>query len=786
MKITVDFAVVGGGQAGMCAAIAAAQEGAKVALIQDRSMLGGNASSQGFVPGHGAEAMAHNRNCRDSGLIEAMRLDYYLTYSPYSDSRSYWDLILDKYCEKEKNLTVLYNTRVIDCHTENNRITGVRGINLWTEETYDIEADYFMDDTGDGWLAAKAGASFRFGREAKSEFNEQVFGKDKADSQTLGCSIYGFAMKRDYPVPFKRPDWAVEYKDCQSLAHRPHDYSHLFPTITSSKDQRTIQFFWWLEWGGQLNVIKDAEKIYKHLLAELFGLWDHLKNTCTDETRKALECFELTSWSAFPLKRESRRIMGDYILNENDLFYPKLFEDRIGFGGWPLDDHPPNGIESHEPGCDQVFLYEPYSIPYRCCYSKDIDNLFIGGRCISVTHAALASVRVMNTLAILGEAVGTAAALCSTRGCSPRELGQNHIGELQTRILDRDLYLIGMKNTNPLNKAQRSTVAVSSERTLKGVGDFQDEAELRWDTALQIPVSTGSVDVLSVFLNSRKDGAEIEWEIYRSAALGNVEGSPAASGKFVAREGKVWYTISPGDLEFSYGDILTLVLKAQPDVSWLYGPEAYQTRWGVKFTGGGDAAVYHGRARMAPSGREWTFINHNGRLPVTLAGWLEGKAGKNIHGKLFVTPCFKIEPEQKPYGGENLINGVTRSESWPNIWISGSGKNQSAELRWNQDEEISRVEIIFDTQLDYSDQKYGFPRGAEDNTMPAVIGETVKDFSVEYFDGQGWNVFAQCSGNIYRRWKHELDTPVKTKAIRFTARDTWGSPYVGVYEIKVY
>ena len=105
-----------------------------------------------------------------------------------------------------------------------------------------------------------------------------------------------------------------------------------------------------------------------------------MKNSCTEQTRAALANFELIHWSKFPLRRESRRVLGDYLLTENDIFNAVEFEDRIGFGGWPMDDHPPEGISSHEPPCDQVFLNDPYSFPYRSAYAKDMENLFIAGR----------------------------------------------------------------------------------------------------------------------------------------------------------------------------------------------------------------------------------------------------------------------------------------------------------------------------------------------------------------------------------------------------------------------
>jgi hypothetical protein len=187
---------------------------------------------------------------------------------------------------------------------------------------------------------------------------------------------------------------------------------------------------------------------------------------------------------------------------------------------------------------------------------------------------------------------------------------------------------------------------------------------------------------------------------------------------------------------------------------------------------------------MAPGKEEWTFVNHNGRLPIPLAEMLKEKEGKKVNFKLYVTPNFRIDPVQRPYGGANLINGVTRPESWPNIWFSKDGMPQCAELSWEQEEEIKKVEIIFDTQLDM--QMYtGFPRWYK-ITGPAIIAETVRDFDLEYLDGSEWKTAVQCRGNIHRRWITELNMPIKTKSLKVVIKETWGVPCAGVYEIKVF
>lgn len=785
MLIKFDVAVIGGGQPGVCAAISAAENGSKVILIHDRTVLGGNISSEGCVPAHGAETLGHNRNLRDTGILENLRLDFYCKYAKDSDLVPYWDILLQDRCDQTDNLTVKLHTRVFDVGMEGSRIATVKALDLATNEILTIQADVFIDDTGDGTLGYMAGAEYRKGRESRDEFKERLLGKEKADSHTLGCSIYGWAVKRGYQAKFTPPEWAVKYLDCDSIKHRDHDIHSIFPTVTCSKDHGEIVFFWWLEWGGELDVITQQDEIYKHLKAEMFGLWDHLKNHCSEETTHALENFELFKWSLFPLKRESRRLMGDYIITENDLIHGTIFEDEIGYGGWPMDDHPPMGIASKEPPCDQFFLSQPYSVPFRSCYSKNIENLLMVGRCMSTTHAALSSIRVVNTLSAIAEAVGIAASMCSENGITPRILCQTRIGELQNKILMRDLFLLGKQGSVIEDKASFCVVTVSSEAKLHGTDSVVDYMELRYDIALQIPV-TRDVSSLSVRLKADKDSC-VDYRILFGKKLGQkMSDTELARGALAVKKGEGFYELADSGLKIEDFGIITVILSSNVGVFWVYGKEVEGTRWGVNFTGDMNGIVYHGKSYLVNEGNPWIWINNHGRMPAEIAQWTRTLKGYKRHDKLFATPCFKIEPEQCPYGAKNLTNGITRSYDQPNLWVSEEGLPQTATLTWNVPVYAKTLEIVFDTNLDYSDQRYGFPRTADDYSFPNVIEETVSDYNLKVTFESGKSVTKEIQNNLYRRNVHQIETEEKIKEVQLTVLGTKGVSKARVFEIRAY
>lgn len=444
-RMQADVVIVGGGMAGVCAALAAARLGVSVVLIQDRSVLGGNASSEIRMHIVGADGGRENSktDTRETGIIEEMRLID--ACSNGQRSAAMWDLMLYDMVRREPNITLLLHTH---CHgvkmASADRIAAVLAQRPSTEDSFEVAGKLFIDSSGDGRLGVEAGAVFRMGRESQGEFGESL-APAIADGLVLGSSIMFQTRKHDRPMPFVAPPWVRRFAACEDLPHRGHDHWEYG--------------FWWVEWGGQLDTIRDNEKIRDELLAAALGVWDHIKNSGRHPTSEnwALE------WLGFlPGKRESRRFVGDYVLKQQDVENAEVFEDGVAYGGWPIDLHPPEGIDSPEAPCMQK--YGPlYNIPFRCLYSRNVSNLLFAGRNISVSHVAFGSTRVMATCAVVGQAAGTAAAMCTKRGCTPRQLGQDSIVDLQQQLLKDDAYIIGARNQDAGDLARTAEVVASSE-----------------------------------------------------------------------------------------------------------------------------------------------------------------------------------------------------------------------------------------------------------------------------------------------------------------------------------
>jgi hypothetical protein len=285
-----------------------------------------------------------------------------------------------------------------------------------------VEADLFADCSGDSILAPLSGAAFRVGREARSEFDEDIE-PETADKKTMGMSCLIQARETSQPQSFTPPSWAYVYESCDDLPNRAHD-------ILNTN-------FWWIELGGEQDSIHDTEAIRDELLKIAFGVWDHIKNRGDHGADNWV-----LEWVGFlPGKRESRRYEGDVIMTQNDVRAEGKFEDLIAYGGWTMDDHHPGGMNWS--GKPTIFhpAPSPFGIPYRSLYSRNVANLFCAGRNISVTHAALSATRVMATCAVLGQAAGTAAAIATREGITPRGVYESHVEELQQTLMDDDCYL---------------------------------------------------------------------------------------------------------------------------------------------------------------------------------------------------------------------------------------------------------------------------------------------------------------------------------------------------------
>ncbi|HEU0164828.1 MAG TPA: FAD-dependent oxidoreductase, partial [Thermomicrobiales bacterium] len=417
----VPLIVVGGGLAGTFAAIAAARNGTRVVLIQERPVLGGNSSSEIRVHPVGASQHGYHRDARETGLMEELFIE--VRARAYGlrqiNGRHYpmWDVILAEMAEAEPNLTLHLNTRVIGVETEDDirdgyttRITGVTAVQQGTEAVFHYLADAAIDATGDGFIALQAGAPFRYGRESRAEFDEQ-WAPEEADDIVLGSTIMFAARDVGRPVPYAPPAWAHSFPDEDSLPFRAHE------ELDSG--------YWWIEWGGKLDTIVDNEAIRKELHAAVFGVWDHIKNHCTVPGVRERAANMTLDWIGhIPGKRESRRFEGDYIITEKDITHGifDVPDDVVAYGGWAIDLHAPDGVYSPDHPCTQPPLPDLYGIPLRSLYSRTVSNLFLAGRNISQTHVAHGSTRVMKTTAVIGEAAGTAAAFAIAGDQTPRAL----------------------------------------------------------------------------------------------------------------------------------------------------------------------------------------------------------------------------------------------------------------------------------------------------------------------------------------------------------------------------
>lgn len=454
-RLACDLLVAGGGMSGVCCAVAAARLGLRVILCQDRPVLGGNASSEIRMHIVGATGLHAGiplvLEPREGGLIEEIRLE--LAVRNPQRSAAMFDLVLYELCRAEANLTLLLNATVVGARVETGRISTVTAERPSTEDRFVIEANMFADCTGDGRLGVEAGAPFMRGREGSAAFGEKL-APAVGDNRTLGSTILFQARKHDRPMPYVAPTWVRRFS-ATDFALRPFG--------KSGSDLGLEYGYWWIEWGGCLDTIKDNERIRDELLGITLGVWNHIKNESgLDVANWALE------WIGFvPGKRESRRFVGQHVLTEGDLFQSRPFADAIAFGGWPIDTHPPEGVDApNEAPCTQNHLPCLYDIPLRSCVASTIRNLFFAGRNISATHLAFASTRVMATCAAIGQGIGTAAALAHRAGIEPAGISANPelMHRIQQQLLRDDAYLVGVRHRDSADLAPRAIVTASSEQ----------------------------------------------------------------------------------------------------------------------------------------------------------------------------------------------------------------------------------------------------------------------------------------------------------------------------------
>lgn len=413
IKHKTDLCVVGGGLAGTCAAIAAARHGLKVILMQDRPMLGGNASSEVRMWVCGAR----DKDYKETGILEEIELENFYR----NDNRCYqvWDTVIYEKAYCEPNLTLFLNTTCQNAEMSDKKIMSVTGWQMTSETYHTVEAAYFADCSGDSILAPLTGAGFRLGRESRDEFDESI-APETADKKTMGLSCMFQIRETPTPQRFIPPEWAMKLPTDDDIPLREHEIG---------------TNYWWIELGGDRDSIHDTDSLRHELLSISYGVWDHVKNYGDHGAENWV-----LDWIGFlPGKRESRRYVGDYIITQNDVSSGGHFDDVVAYGGWTMDDHFPEGFY-YRGGYPTIHhpAPTPWGIPWRSLYSADIDNLLFAGRNISVTHTAMSSSRVMATCSLIGQAVGTGVALAVKCGCSPRDID---VAQLQQELMLDDCYI---------------------------------------------------------------------------------------------------------------------------------------------------------------------------------------------------------------------------------------------------------------------------------------------------------------------------------------------------------
>lgn len=475
VKKHYDVVIVGGGMSGICAAIASARHGAKTAIIQDRSVYGGNASSETRMHISGASCHWGKKNAAETGILMELQLDN--KYLNDNFNYSIWDGVLWSNVKNCENLDSYMNTTMDVVDSDGKEIKSIQCYQMNTETRYEFTADIYIDATGNGTLGYFAGAEYYIGREEAAKYGEKD-APEVPDGETMGNTIYFCARDTGKPVKFVKPSWAYTF-DESFFKHRYHgdivvyhdaddvvvlkpdeDYEDHADQLVEKYDVESG--YWWIELGGDWDdIIKQAEDIRYELYKCVYGVWDHIKNGGDH----GAENYELIWVGNVAGTRESRRLMGNYVLTENDILSNNEREDGVAYGGWPMDEHVAGGFNAKGSIPSKVRSFDGlYNIPYGCYCSKTIGNMMIIGRIISASKLAMGSTRVMATCAVGGQAVGTAAAMAVQRGCNPTEFGKKYIQELRQELLKDDCYILGCKNEDGKDMARKALVSATSEK----------------------------------------------------------------------------------------------------------------------------------------------------------------------------------------------------------------------------------------------------------------------------------------------------------------------------------
>ena len=730
-KLSYDVCVVGGGLSGVCAAIAAARLGSRVALINNRGYIGGNASAELYITVNGATgAQEFNFFAREDGIIEEILLEN-LHRNP-AGNRYIWDAVLLDFIFAEKNIDLYLNTTVYAADTEGDRIRAVDALSSVSEECYRFSAPVFIDDTGDGTLGYLAGAHYMVGRESRDTYGEQI-APEVADNWVQPSTLVFYGVDTGKPVKYIAPRFAMNVeKETKLLQNR------VIPPDSFARNQ------WYYELGGDKDQAHGMTDIMNEQRAFVYGVWDYIKNS----GKFPAENYDLAYVSCMPAKREWRRLRGDVVLTENDLINQTQFDDVIAYGGWSIDLHALEGVYSDDIQNRHYILKGIFRIPFRACYSENISNLLVASRCMSASHVAHGSTRLIATLSMVGHAVGAAAHLCAKHGVSARELYRSHMDELRFVLTKGGHTVLGTPYRDAADLAQSAKLTVSST---KATGVTKADGTVRLDSAmaLVLPVGKG-LPSLSLFA-AATEGTALSYKVYLPSnhesynpetllTSGSVRVPASATPEKVTlplcldvQDRYVFIQLEPNDklsLAFSremQPMILTLVRRKNE----------HETTWDV-----------------------------------------EKRCVKDyMYRQPSYSLCFEAEGADC-YAKENLTNGFMRPYDGANLWVANGVDGEFIELALDKAQPLDKLVLTFDSGFN---RVYKNARSYDFDTMP----EVVRDFDV-YLAANGKERLVQSVRDNYQRI---CSLPMGGKTadrVKIVFRATNGVNAVRVFGVSLY
>jgi hypothetical protein len=742
--VTSDITVVGGGLAGVCAAVAAARLGQTVSLVQNRPVLGGNASSEIRVWVCGATSHGVHRNARETGIMGELFVEN--QYRNIDGNPYIWDLIVLEKVKAEPNITLFLNTDVheVDASGEddNRTIQAVTGWMMGSERRIRFESRVYLDCTGDGLVGFLAGAKFRIGREAQHEFNEE-WAPLVPDDITLGSTLLFYTKDAGRPVKYIAPSFAKDITQTSIPLKR----------VIRSGDNGCA--YWWIEWGGERDTVHDNERIRDELSSVIYGIWDYIKNSGKfDSANLTLEWM-----GSIPGKREYRRFVGDYVLNQNDVIAQEFFEDRVAFGGWSIDLHPPQGMYSTESGSKHMHMDGSYHIPFRSLYSANVSNMLMAGRNISASHVAFGTTRVMATCAVIGEAAGTGAALCAAKGISPRQLHSEHLNELQQTLLRQDASILGVVNNDEADLVRSATLTASSTLTELALEQSAGIYPLETPAALLVPVDP-FINGIELLVDAT-EATELTVELWDTGKPQNyVPHTLIASVVVPVAEGMKQWVTAALNWEPSHAQNAFIVLRSN------------------------HALAVHLSDR--PQSGVLAFKNNSVTTSTADFGDMQPDqpvidwSPKNFNRKPF---CFRLLSPTSAFAAEKAADGHKRPYGSPHLWSSAgsSGAEEWLEASWTETHSIGEVHLTFNDDVNEDLINLHHHR-----TEFEIIPELVKDYTVQAWVGETWTTVVEGTNNHTRHHVHLLDSAVSTNRLRVVVSSTNGSAHVEIVELRCY